>query len=60
MNAEELAAVCDVDRQENRELAWHLSQAALWCERYNMAGWYNEDRTIGEDVRNYKAPSNGR
>lgn len=60
MNAEELAAVRDVDRQENLELAWHLSQAHLWCERYNMVDWYNEDRTIGQDVRNYKVPTIGR
>lgn len=60
MNAEELAAVRDVDKQENNELAWHLSQATLWCERYNMAIWYNTDQTIGTTIHNYKAPSIGR
>ncbi len=60
MNAKELAAVRDVDRQENKELAWHLSQATLWCEKHDMAGWYNEDRTADKDVRNYKVPSIGR
>lgn len=60
MNAEELAAVRDVDRQENNELAWHLSQTSLWCERYNMVDWYSTDRTIGQDVRKYKAPLIGR
>jgi hypothetical protein len=60
MNAEELAAVRDVDRQENHELAWHLSQATLWCEKYNMVDWYNTDETINTNVRDYGAPSLGR
>ena len=60
MNAEELAAVRDVNKQENKELAWHLGQAHLWCDDYNMAEWYNTDQTAGENVRNYNAPSIGR
>ena len=60
MNAEELAAVRDVDRQESLEVAWHLSQATLWCEKHNMVDWYNTDRVIGKDVRNYKASAIGR
>ena len=60
MNAEELAAVRDVDRQESLEVAWHLSQATLWCEKYDMADWYSTDQTVHTNVRNYKVPSIGR